>query len=280
MTWRVAAVQMLSAGDIEANLRAAEILIGRAVAEGATQVVLPETFALYGQSEQRREGEAESRDGGGPITRFLSEQSRHHGIWLVGGTLPAVAPRADGGDAAAAPRVFTRCLVFNPAGAEIAAYDKIHLFDVEVADGHGSYRESATFAPGKDVVVSPGSPSLGLSVCYDLRFPELYRQLRDAGADILCVPAAFTAVTGQAHWEILLRARAIETQCFVVGACQGGRHANGRETWPGTMIVDPWGQIVAQVDGPGEAVIVADLDPQQLAQCRQRMPLQAHRRLL
>lgn len=268
---RVAAVQMVSGTVVAENLRQAEALIAQAAAAGAALVALPENFALMGQHERDKLAIAETEDGAGPIQSFLAGQARRHGIWLVGGTIPLRS--------ASAERVHAACLTYGPTGACVGRYDKIHLFDVEVAEQE-AYRESATIAAGEPqpVFVDTAVGRLGLTVCYDLRFPELFRLLAAQGVELLAVPSAFTATTGAAHWQVLVRARAIENQCVVIAPGQGGRHANGRETHGESMIVGPWGEILARVDkGPDIAIAEVDLD--RLHQLRRRFPALAHRRL-
>lgn len=268
---RVAALQMISGGDIEANLAAAARLIERAAGDGAHLAVLPESFALFLSSAQRELGTREAGRQQARVRPFLAEQAARHGIWLVGGTLPLT--EADD------PRPRAACLLFDDSGSEVARYDKVHLFDVEVGDAHGRYCESDTFCPGtpRAVVVPTPVGHLGLSVCYDLRFAELFTLLRMAGADLIAVPSAFTRQTGLAHWLPLLRARAIETQCWLIGANQGGWHTSKRSTSGGSAIVDGWGTVRAEV-GFGEAVLTADVDLEQLQRWRAAMPVMSHRR--
>ncbi len=233
---------------------------------GAQLVLLPENFALMGRDEKAKLAIMEM-DGDGPIQSWLAAQAQRFGLWLIGGSIPLAAP--DG-------RCYAACLAFNPAGQRQARYDKIHLFDVDLAGGE-SYRESRTIAPGRTpVAVTTPWGQLGLSICYDLRFPELYRCY--AGAELLAVPSAFTQQTGAAHWECLLRARAIENQAYVLAADQGGLHQNGRQTFGGSMIIDPWGQVLARLD-QGEGVALAQVDMEFLQRCRSNLPaLQHHRR--
>jgi len=268
-TMRVAAVQMVSTPRVDANLATAAQLIAEAVAAGAQFVALPEYFCLMGMRDSDKVAVRESV-GRGPIQDFLASQARDHGIWLAGGTLPLEAPQAD--------RVLNTTLVFDPRGERLARYDKVHLF--RFTRGAESYDEAATIAPGGQVstfVVAPtDGPTLkvGLSICYDLRFPELYRAM--AQPDLILVPAAFTATTGRAHWETLLRARAIENLCYVLAPAQGGRHENGRATFGHSMLIDPWGEVIAnRPDGPG--VVFGDIDPQVIARCRTSLPALTHR---
>ena len=261
---------MSSGPDWQDNRTRAETLIADAASMGAQLVVLPENFCLMpARDEDRLQFIEPFADG--PVQTFLSEQSLAHGLWLFGGTVPL---RADD------RRVYAACLAFSPDGACAARYDKIHLFDVQVGD-HESYRESATIAagdPGQRALCRTPDITVGLSVCYDLRFPELYRRLTADGAQVLIVPSAFTAVTGRAHWEALLRARAIENQAYVLAAGQWGRHASGRQTHGHSMIVDPWGEVLAQrVEGDG--IVQAEIDLAALQLLRQRFPCLEHRRL-
>lgn len=272
---RVAAIQMVSGTDLETNLRSAARLVERAASDGAKLIVLPETFALFLAAEQRELGQREAGVKSGPDARvrpFLAALAAQYGVWLVGGTLPIV----DADD----PRPRAACLVFDASGAEVARYDKLHLFNVDVGDKQGRYCESDTFCPG-DVarisVVDTPFGKLGLSVCYDLRFAELYQTLRDRGADIIAVPSAFTLRTGLAHWLPLLRARAIETQTFLIGANQGGAHSEKRHTSGGSAIISNWGEVLGEA-GFGEAVVIADLDLAQMRREREAMPVASHRR--
>jgi predicted amidohydrolase len=265
---RVAAVQMVSRPDVAANLRDAAALIDEAVARGARLVALPEYFCLMGRETDKVA--VREADGRGPIQDFLAETAARHRIWLAGGTVPLVAPQPD--------RVMNSVLVYGPDGARVARYDKIHLF--AFATGDESYDEAKTITPGRSVrsfILAPaGGPTLkvGLSVCYDLRFPELYRAL--GGPDLILVPAAFTATTGRAHWLTLLRARAIENLCYVLAPAQGGRHENGRATFGHSVLFDPWGETIGELDeGPG--VVVGDVDAARLAQVRASLPALGHR---
>ena len=266
----VACVQMASGPNIGANLLEAERLIEEAVSQQARLVVLPENFALMGKTEQDKVMHREA-DGSGTIQSFLAEQSARHGIWLVGGTIPMVATHEN--------KVRATCLVFNDKGEQVARYDKIHLFDVELVDSDEQYTESETIEPGDQVVVvdSPFG-RMGVAVCYDLRFPELFRQQLQAGMEIVVLPSAFTAITGRAHWEVLVRARAIENQCYVIAPDQGGSHLSGRETYGHSMIVDPWGTVLNSLSrGPG--VVCADIELGRLNNARRNFPSIEHRRL-
>ena len=265
----VAAIQMTSGYDAAQNLRTAGRLLHEAAAvHGARVAVLPENFSIMARSDVERRAVAEE-DGAGPIQEFLARTAAAEKLWIVAGTTPLKRPGEQ--------RLATACLVYNSAGARVARYDKMHLFDVDLAENDESYRESAHFAPGATVVVlDTPAGRLGLSVCYDMRFPELYRELSAAGAEWFAVPAAFTVPTGQAHWETLLRARAIENLCQVVAAAQWGRHANGRSTWGHSMIVDHWGHVRAELP-EGEGVVAAALDTSAQHEMRRRFPALAHR---
>lgn len=272
---RVAAIQMVSGSQVGKNLRDAEVLIEKAAAQGAKLVVLPENFALLSTAKLRETGLRETSPAG-PIRTFVSAMAERHKLWIVAGSIP-VATRPDG--EAMDSRVRAACFVYDERGEEVVRYDKIHLFDVDVDDSFGSYRESDTIEPGAVVqLVETPFGRVGLSICYDLRFPELYRELLTQGAEIITVPSAFTAVTGAAHWEVLLRARAIENLCYVIGADQGGRHSKTRESFGHSMIVDPWGKVLAKKEtGPG--VVLAEVDLESLAELRERMPVARHRHL-
>lgn len=267
----MAAIQMASGPNVEANLYEAERLIGRAVEAGAELVVLPENFAIMGMSE-RDKVMIRERPGQGRIQSHLSELARRHRVWIVGGTIPLECPDPD--------RISATCLLFDDRGKQVARYDKIHLFDVHIVDNHERYNESETIANGKDVVVAD-TPfgRLGLAVCYDLRFPELFRAMLDRGAEAVALPAAFTAITGKAHWECLVRARAIENLVYVIAAAQGGYHVNGRETYGDSMVVDPWGTVLDRLRH-GSGVVVGGLDRSRLLSTRRNFPCIEHRRLL
>ncbi len=282
MTHKLAAVQMVSGPDVRQNLTDAAELIAEAAAGGADFVLLPEVFAALEGEPMRNHGEVQGAPGS-PIQQFLADQARRHSLILVGGTAPISSrPGKTWGEddyRIADGRVRAASLAYDATGEMIARYDKIHLFDVMVEDRQAQYSESLSYEAGSEVVcVECDLGWLGLSVCYDLRFPELYRQLFRRGAEIITVPAAFTAVTGAAHWESLLRARAIENQCYVVAAAQGGRHGPNRETWGHSMIVDPWGEILAEL-GKGPGVALAEMRLHRLRDIRRRMPLQDHIRL-
>ena len=274
---RVAAIQMVSGFELADNFLQARRLLEEAAAQGAAVAVLPENFAAFQNRRLAELGQAECRGGEAPIQQFLAEQARRLGLWIVGGSVP-VSQRPDG-EPVPDGRVRPACLVVNDQGEQVARYDKIHLFDAQVGDAQGRYQESELFEPG-DQVVTVDTPAgrLGLSICYDLRFPELYRQLRAEGAEWVVVPSAFTHRTGQAHWEVLLRARAIENQFWICAPDQGGWHDERRRTWGHSMVVDPWGGIVDQA-GEGEDVVTATLEPEFLDNTRAAMPVWQHRRL-
>lgn len=263
---RIAAVQMVSTPDIAENIDSAQRLVGEAAATGATLVCLPEYWPLLGMHEHDKLRHAEA-PGDGPIQAAMAALATRHGIWLVGGTLPLHSSEAN--------KVLNTTLVYGPDGAEVKRYDKVHLFSF--SRGAEIYDESRTITAGSitSCVETPFG-RVGLSVCYDLRFPELYRALGDCV--LMVVPSAFTYTTGAAHWEILLRARAIENQCYVLAAAQGGSHVNGRRTWGHSMLIDPWGVIVA-VLAEGEGVVAGMLDLQRLAEVRADLPALQHRRL-
>ncbi|MCK5360491.1 MAG: carbon-nitrogen hydrolase family protein [Gammaproteobacteria bacterium] len=266
---QVAAIQMTSGPDVAANLFEAGRLITQAVESGAQLIVLPENFCLMPMKDSGRLREVELLDDG-HIQNFMAEASRRHKIWLVGGTVPLTTDNPE--------KCRSSCLVYNSLGERVARYDKIHLFDVELNNSE-AYTESATIEAGEEVVVvETPFGRLGLAICYDLRFPELFRQLSEKGAQILAVPSSFTAITGSVHWEVLVRARAIENQAYVLAAAQGGFHANGRETYGDTMIVDPWGRITNRLSrGPG--VVLSDVDLDLLGDIRKNLPSLKHRRL-
>ena len=266
----VAAVQMTSGMALDENLHVARALLAEARAGGACLAVLPENFALMGQGDAARRAIAE-RDGAGPVQDMIARAARELGLWIIAGTTPLLVDDD--------PRPANACLVYDAAGIRVARYDKIHLFDVSIPERSESYLESAHARPGSaPVVVDTPAGRVGLSVCYDVRFPELYRRLSDMGAEVFSMPAAFTVPTGQAHWETLLRARAIEGLSFVIAAAQSGLHPNGRETWGDSMIVDFWGRVLAR-RRTGAGVVLAPLDRDAMRAARQSFPALAHRRL-
>ncbi|MGH8849423.1 MAG: carbon-nitrogen hydrolase family protein [Casimicrobiaceae bacterium] len=263
---RVAAVQTVSGGDVAANLAAVEPLIAAAKVQGAALVVLPEYFGIFGARASDKVAAREA-DGNGPQQDFLARVAHEQRIWIVGGTVPIAA--ADPG------RVRSASLVFDPSGRRVARYDKIHLFAFSQGDEH--YDEARTIEPGHaPSTFDAPFGRVGLSICYDLRFPELYRSYRDVA--LIVVPSAFTAVTGAAHWHVLLRARAIENQCYVLAAAQGGTHANGRRTYGHSVLIDPWGVVVSELP-EGAGVVAGEIDAARIAQVRRDLPALSHRRL-
>jgi len=269
---RAAVIQMTSSGEVAVNLQAARELLHQARAAGATLAALPENFALMGSKETDKLAAAET-PGSGPIQECLSACAREFELWIVGGTLPMRVP--DHPD-----KVAAASLLFDAHGHCVGRYDKIHLFDVDLPQREERYRESATIARGHDPqVLATPLGQLGMTVCYDVRFPELFRELQTRGAQLFSIPAAFTVPTGQAHWEVLLRARAVENLCYVLAPAQSGRHANGRETWGHSLIVDPWGQVLACVTDTGPGLAVAEIDLMHQQQLRQRFPALDHRLL-
>jgi nitrilase len=266
---RVAALQMTSGPEVADNLAVAGELLARAAGEGARVALLPENFAFMGRRDADKRAVAE-RDGTGPIQDFLAAASARHALCVIAGTLPIASSAGDG-------RVHNSCLAYGPDGRRLGRYDKIHLFDVDIPGKSETYRESAHVAPGGEIVVIATPAGLvGLSVCYDLRFPELYRALAARGAEVLVVPSAFTVPTGRAHWEPLLRARAIENLCYVVAAAQTGVHGSGRETYGDSLVVDFWGRVVTRLPR-GRGVVTADVDRAALAAAREAFPSLSHR---
>jgi nitrilase len=261
---RVAAIQMISTPRVAENLDAAGVLVAEAAGQGADLVALPEYFPIMGRGDADKIAAGEC-DGDGPIQEFLAETARKHGVWLIGGSLPM---------AAGVPgKVSNTCLVFDPRGVRAARYDKIHLFGFQ--KGEERYDESAAIAPGRrPATFDAPFGRVGLSICYDLRFPELFRAL--GNVDLLALPAAFTETTGRAHWEILLRARAIENQCYVLAAAQGGVHENRRETHGDSMLIDPWGEVIAR-RAKGEGIVIGELDRARIAEVRASLPALRHR---
>lgn len=267
----VAVIQFASQDDIGANLAHARSLLEQAAEAGARLAVLPENFAAMGRSDLPAVGRDEA-EGRGPILPWLRQTARDLQLWIVAGTLPL--PPDD--QPAAKPRACS--LLIDAQGRRVARYDKLHLFDAEVADSRGRYRESDDYAAGEHLVVADTPVGrLGMTVCYDLRFAELYTALREAGAELISVPSAFTEPTGAAHWQALIRARAIETQCYMLAAAQGGEHPGGRKTYGHSSIVDFWGRVLVEQPA-GATALCAGLDPAEQAAVRQRMPVLSHRR--
>jgi deaminated glutathione amidase len=269
----VAAVQLQSQAEVGENLDRVESRVAEAAGRGAEVVVLPENFAFFGEEEGKRAVAEEFSPGSaatGVIRARLSEMARKHAVHVVAGGVPERSSDPD--------RPFNACVVVSREGAIHAVYRKVHLFDVDLVDGT-RYRESGSTSAGSEpVTVDIEGTNFGLSVCYDLRFPELYRALAGAGAEVLVVPAAFTLLTGKDHWHVLLRARAIESQAYVIAAAQGGKHPRGRQTYGKSCIIDPWGDVIAQAS-EGEGVVVATLDPAYLERVRANLPALRHRRL-
>jgi nitrilase len=264
----IAALQMVSTPDVGRNLDTARRLIAEAATAGAQLVALPEYFCLMGHKDDDKLGIAEA-PGEGPIQRMLAEAARSHGLWVIGGTLPI---RVEGD----AQHVFNASCVYAPDGHLAARYDKLHLFRFD--NGRERYDEGRVLRAGEQpVTVDALGLRIGLSVCYDLRFPELYRTMSQPPCDLIAVPAAFTHTTGLAHWELLLRARAVENQCYVIAPAQGGLHENGRRTFGHSLIADPWGEIVAMRE-EGEGVVLGELDPARIEAVRRQLPALAHRR--
>jgi nitrilase len=267
---KAAVVQMASGPNVSANLLEIERLVEEAVGAGARLLVLPENFAFMGLAERDILSVGED-DGAGPLQDFLAQLARRFGVWLVGGTVPI---RVSGAD-----KVRAACMVYDGQGQRRARYDKIHLFDVHLVETDERYRESETIEPGDSVcVIDSPFGRLGLAVCYDLRFPELFRAMQDQGVEVIALPAAFTALTGRAHWETLVRARAVENLCYVLAAAQGGFHVSGRETYGHSQVVDPWGNALALLPR-GTGVATATLDAEFQAATRRNFPCLQHRRL-
>ncbi len=266
---RVAAIQMASSPNLGANLIEAERLISDAAKSGARLIVLPENFAIMGLAEEDKL-KVKELPGCGPVQEFLSEQALKHNVWLVGGTIPLAAASDD--------KVYASCLVINAQGEQVARYDKIHLFDVEIEENGESYTESETLQAGDHItVVDTPFGKLGVAICYDLRFPEMFRAMVSQGVEIIAIPSAFTAITGKAHWDVLVRARAIENLSYVIAAGQGGYHFGGRETHGDSMVVDMWGNVLDRLYR-GSGVVIADIDLTQLQSMRASFPSLEHRR--
>jgi nitrilase len=267
-SYKVAAVQMASGPNVSANLNEVGRLVESAVAAGARLVVLPENFALMPVTEDQRM-EAAEEFGEGPIQAYISSLAAQYGIWIVAGTIGLIAP--------AAGKIRAASMLYDASGNCVARYDKIHLFDVQLENGE-SYAESTTFDAGVDtVVVETPFGMLGLAICYDLRFPELFRKMLDQGAEIFAVPSAFTATTGRAHWEVLVRARALENLAYLIAADQGGYHVSGRDTHGDSMIVGPWGDIIDRLPR-GSGLVIGDIDRARLQAVRRSLPSIQHRK--
>ena len=266
MNFPLAAIQMVSTPSVEENCISAHRLVGAAADAGAQMVLLPEYWPVMGMKDTDKIAAAENTDGG-PIQQCMATLARQYGLWLIGGTMPMQTTEVG--------KIRNTTLVYNPSGEQVIRYDKIHLFSF--TQGDESFDESRTIARGAEVTTFDAPfGKVGLSVCYDLRFPELYRAMGDC--NLIVVPSAFTWTTGQAHWEILLRARAIENQCYVLAAAQGGRHQNGRRTWGHSMLIDPWGEIKA-VLAEGEGVVSGQIETAVIHGVRNRLPALRHRTL-
>jgi nitrilase len=271
---RIALIQMVSSRHVETSLKALDNLLKDV--SGVDAIFLPENFPALGSDHPVNIGQAECSPNG-PIRSFLVDAAQRAGCWIFAGTMP-IAQRPDGSPTPNG-KVRAASLVLDSDGNEVARYDKIHMFDVDVADNHGAYRESNTFEHGTDLVlVDSPCGRVGLSVCYDIRFPELYLSLFKQGAEIFTVPSAFTEVTGEAHFELLMRTRAVESFAFTIAACQGGVHDSGRRTHGQSMVVNPWGEVIAQA-GKGECVLTAEIDLAEVESVRAKMPVLDQRRL-
>jgi nitrilase len=268
---RVAAIQMNSGADVAANLKLADQLLAGAAADHVQLAVLPENFALMALQSRDKAAHAEAR-GHGPVQEFLADASRRYGMWIIAGSMPLTSPEPE--------RVYGACPVYDAGGKEQACYLKMHLFDVKLPDLEESYQESWSMYPGDDLAcVATPLGNIGLTICYDLRFPEMFRRLVDMGATAFTVPAAFTQVTGAAHWHVLLRARAIENLAYVIAAGQYGDHPDKRSTFGHSMIIDPWGRVLAEQPA-GNCHVAADVDPQLPAKIRAEFPALANRRFV
>lgn len=269
---RVAALQMNSGAEVSRNLELADRLLAEAADDGCELAALPENFALMPERGRDKARHAE-QPGDGPIQAFLSRAAERYRIWIIAGSMPLVSPAISEG------RVYGGCPVYDPAGEVRALYRKIHLFDVDIVDKQESYRESNSMYPGDDVIcVDTPCGRIGLTICYDLRFPEMFRRLVDDGATVFTLPAAFTATTGKAHWHTLLKARAIENLAFVIAPGQYGQHPDNRSTYGHSLICDPWGRILAE-QAEGNCVVSADIDPEMPARLRNEFPALKNRRL-
>lgn len=269
---KCAAIQMVSSPNVSSNLIAAEQLIAEAAKAGAKLVALPENFALMGNHERDKLAVKET-DGSGPIQAFLARVAKQYAVWVVAGTMPIASENAD--------KVRASCLIYDDQGQRVARYDKIHLFDVDVPGTNEAYRESDSIEAGETdqaLIIDTPFGKLGVGICYDLRFPEFFRAMSHEGVDMLIIPAAFTAETGAVHWELLLRARAVENLSYIIAPNQGGFHDNGRRTFGHSMIIDPWG-VVLDCYKTGSGFVCADINPERLAKIRSTFPVLTHRRL-
>lgn len=267
---KIAAIQLSSTNNLNENLAITEKLISESASNGAQLIVLPEMFAIMGEKATDKVAVAE-KYGDGKIQSFLSRCATQYNAWIVGGTIPIQCNDEN--------KVRAACIVYNNNGDAVARYDKIHLFDVTVSETE-SYRESDTTEPGDSIVViDTPVGKLGLAVCYDVRFPALFTELLNRGAEIIALPSAFTVKTGQAHWHLLTRARAVDTFCYVIGSAQVGTHANGRQTYGHTLIVEPWGTIVSEIAEPNPGVVYAEIDLNKLHSTRKSIPVFHHRKI-
>jgi predicted amidohydrolase len=268
---KLAAVQITTGSDVEKNLLLAEQEIKKAAQQGANIIALPEVFACYDSQKYLALGQQEI-SGQGNLRSRMSNWAKTNNVYLIGGTIPVLDPQTS--------KVYPRCYFYNDQGEELGYYDKIHLFDVDIDDAQGRYRESDMFLSGDDIKVFP-TPygNVGLTICYDLRFPYVFDRLRKAGADIISVVAAFTETTGRAHWQPLLQARAIEQQCYVLASNQWGQHDDKRRTFGHSMVISPWGEILDQLPA-GEGIAIADIEPAEVERIRREMPIANHQRQL
>lgn len=267
---KLAAIQITTGPSVDDNLFNVELQLQKTVEQGANIVALPEVFACYDGEQYASIGRQEMRSSG-PLRTKMSQWAKDHRVYLIGGTIPVLEPETQ--------KVYPRCYLYSDDGEEIGYYDKIHLFDVDIDDAQGSYRESDRFIAGNQIKVFPTRyGNVGLSICYDLRFPSLFEQLRAAGADFISVVAAFTEKTGRAHWQPLLQARAIEQQCYILASNQWGRHDDKRRTYGHSMVISPWGEVLDQLP-EGEGIVCADVDMLELEKIRKEMPVIKHKRL-
>ncbi len=268
MHLRIASIQMCSSNQFERNLETVSRLVKSAVREGASWVILPEMFAIFSEHSSEKIA-LQALFGQGIIQTFLRELALSNNIYLISGTIPIQSSDLN--------RPYSSCLVYNPKGVCIARYDKIHLFDAFVGD-KVLYQESSVTMPGRNrCVFEVSGVHIGLAICYDIRFPELFRSINQPPVDIIFIPSAFTVPTGEAHWDVLLRARAIENLAFVVTASQGGTHSNGRQTYGHSMIVDPWGKVIGLLNHADEGILLVDIDLGMLKKCRTQLPALSHR---
>ena len=273
----ISLIQMVSSCSVDASLRQAEVLILEAAKSNPDAIFLPENFAALGAENPMQIGVLETNVQG-PIRSFIAEIAQRTRTWIFAGTVP-IATRPDGKNVSTG-KVRAASIVVDESGTEVCRYDKMHMFDVDIDDNHRVYRESETFESGTELkVIDSSFGKVGLSVCYDIRFPELYRNLTNDGAIALAIPSAFTETTGKAHFQLLMRARAVENSCFTIAACQGGVHDSDRRTYGHSMVVDPWGEVIAELD-TGEAVLSVELDLDAQTEIRRKMPFLSQRQLV